>query len=94
MKAKADAMLKKGLISEKEHSKLGSAGVAKGGKGWTSAEIVPDKSAAVEDLDPKSGNTVPKMKGKDTAKADGPSGKFRKRGSDKDDVGEKVSKDD
>jgi hypothetical protein len=105
MKAKADAMLKKGLISEKQHAKmlasvnpkgnLGTAGVAKSkDAGWTTAEIVPNKSAAVEDLDPKSGNPIPKMTGKDTEKTDDPSGKFRKRGSDKDDVGEKVSKDD
>jgi hypothetical protein len=84
MKARADAMLKKGLISEKQHAKMS--------KGWTSAKVAPVKEP--DDLDPKSGNAVPKMTGKDTAKADDPSGKYRKRGSDKDDVGEKVSKDD
>lgn len=89
MKAKADAMLKKGLISEKQHAKMS--------KGWTSpkmAGITPVKDPEADDLDPKSGNVIPKMVGKDTAKADDPSGKYRKRGSDKDDVGEKVSKDD
>jgi hypothetical protein len=86
MKAKADAMLKKGLISEKEHAKMS--------KGWTSEKIEPVKDSGADDLDPKSGNAVPKMKGKDSAKADDPYGKYLKRGSDKDDVGEKVSKDD
>jgi hypothetical protein len=61
MKAKADAMLKKGLISEKQHARMS--------KGWTSAKIAKEPDA--DD------------KGKDTAKADDPSGKYRKRGSDK-----------
>ena len=96
MKAKADAMLKKGLISEKQHSKmLGMNSVAKGkDSSQATGKIAPVKDAAADDLDPKSGNTVPKMKGADTASKDNPAGKFRKRGSDTVTRGESIDKDD
>lgn len=96
MKAKADAMLKKGLISEKQHAKMmGKVGVAKGKtSGEAAGKISPVKDAAADDLDPKSANTVPKMKGADTAAKDDPSGKYRKRGSDTVTRGEPIDKDD
>ena len=93
MKAKADAMLKKGLISEKQHAKM--VGVAKGKTSSEAAgKIAPVEDAEADDLDPKSANTVPKMKGADTAKKDDPAGKYRKRGSDTVTRGEPIDKDD
>ena len=94
MKAKADAMLKNGLISEKQHAKM--VGVAKGKTSSEAAgKIAPVEDADADDLDPKSGKNSGKMRGKESTEADdNPSGKYRKRGSDTVTRGEPIDKDD
>jgi hypothetical protein len=84
MKAKADSMLKKGLISEKQHAKmLGSKAVI--------AQAEKPENEDSDDLSAKPGKEA-KLKGSDTADADDPSGKYRKRGSDTVTRGETIAK--
>jgi hypothetical protein len=86
MKAKADSMLKKGLISEKQHAKmLGSKPKA------VIAQAEKPENEDSDDLSARPGKEA-KLKGSDTADADDPSGKYRKRGSDTVTHGETIAK--
>lgn len=73
VKAKADLMLKRGSISEKEHKRI-----------HAKADAAKSKKAKPDDLSAEGGDPeFGKETGKDTSAADNPSGKYRKRGSDR-----------